>query len=222
MIIYGFDFIFLLSYFCRAIFLKVSVVLFSAITVLIANIDSGGGLIVSQGIKSYGTIGIPFTPAPTANEDYQNFAPFIQVTFIYNSDMSNDSDGDGIPDQWEIMYGLDENLPGDSIDSDGDGMADLFEYLSGHSPIDPNDVFTVIGEISESGDYSLAYDSVLNRTYTIKVSSNIESGIWHTWRSEVGDDAQHVLVFNPEDVSISNLDRNSEKYFFKIEIQKTD
>ena len=167
-------------------------------------------------------IGIPFTPVSTSNGEYQNFAPFIQVTFISESDTPNDTDGDGIPDEWEIMYGLDESSPAENIDSDGDGMADLFEYLSGHSPIDRNDVFTVDGEILESGTYSIAYDSVLNRIYTIKVSSDIESGIWHTWRTVVGDDTQHVLEFNSEIVSISNLDRNSKKYFFKIEIQKTD
>ncbi|MDN3594830.1 DUF3826 domain-containing protein [Zunongwangia endophytica] len=54
----------------------------------------------------------------------------------YNKkDIPVDSDGDGMPDQWEIKYGLDPNNSGDaSQDLDGDGYTNIEEYLNGTDP----------------------------------------------------------------------------------------
>ncbi len=46
-----------------------------------------------------------------------------------------DSDGDGIPDDWEITNGLDPNDPNDALlDPDGDGLNNLQEYQQGSDP----------------------------------------------------------------------------------------
>ncbi|WP_187263953.1 pectate lyase family protein [Pontibacter beigongshangensis] len=46
-----------------------------------------------------------------------------------------DSDGDGMPDQWEIKYKLDPKNPKDgAMDTDGDGYTNLEEYLNGTNP----------------------------------------------------------------------------------------
>jgi hypothetical protein len=43
-----------------------------------------------------------------------------------------DSDGDGMPDAWEICYGLDPNDPSDrNGDFDGTGSTNLEKYLNG-------------------------------------------------------------------------------------------
>lgn len=50
-----------------------------------------------------------------------------------------DGDGDGMPDQWELMYGLDPKDPADgSIDTDGDGLTNLEEYLALSNPLNPD------------------------------------------------------------------------------------
>jgi hypothetical protein len=41
-----------------------------------------------------------------------------------------DSDGDGMPDTWEIEHGLDPNVPNNNGDFDHDGYTDLEEYLN--------------------------------------------------------------------------------------------
>lgn len=51
-----------------------------------------------------------------------------------------DSDNDGIPDSWEVTYGLDPNDPSDAaLDSDGDGISNLDEYHEGSNPSDESD-----------------------------------------------------------------------------------
>ena len=54
-------------------------------------------------------------------------------TFV--TTVSVDSDGDGIPDDYELAHGLDPHNPADgSADSDGDGMTNYQEYLAGTDP----------------------------------------------------------------------------------------
>ncbi|MDP0500082.1 MAG: polysaccharide lyase [Verrucomicrobiota bacterium JB022] len=46
-----------------------------------------------------------------------------------------DSDNDGMPDEWEIRYGLDPHNPADAAeDADGDGYTNIEEYLNGTNP----------------------------------------------------------------------------------------
>ncbi|HOG49615.1 MAG TPA: S8 family serine peptidase, partial [Lentisphaeria bacterium] len=46
-----------------------------------------------------------------------------------------DTDGDGMPDWWETLYGLDPYNPYDADeDLDGDGLTNLYEYLAGTNP----------------------------------------------------------------------------------------
>lgn len=68
--------------------------------------------------------------ADTANRRIQLFE-FDQTLF--------DSDGDGMPDWWEIEHGFDPLDPSDAqIDSDNDGLTNLQEYIIGTDPNEPD------------------------------------------------------------------------------------
>ncbi|HLG26002.1 MAG TPA: S-layer homology domain-containing protein, partial [Candidatus Gracilibacteria bacterium] len=50
-----------------------------------------------------------------------------------------DGDGDGIPDQWELQYGLNPKDPADAqLDKDNDGLTNLEEYRALTSPLNPD------------------------------------------------------------------------------------
>lgn len=53
----------------------------------------------------------------------------------YNGKPYKDSDGDGIPDEWEKKYGLNPNDPSDAVkDMNGDGYTNIEKYINGIDP----------------------------------------------------------------------------------------
>ena len=58
----------------------------------------------------------------------------------YNGTPYKDSDGDGMPDEWEIKYGLNPNDPSDANkDLNGDGYTNIEKYINGIDPTKKTD-----------------------------------------------------------------------------------
>lgn len=67
-----------------------------------------------------------------------------EIVTVYTSDSSEDSDGDGLPDPFELNYVdvLDPSDPDDgAIDHDNDLLSSAYEYLIGTSILDPDSDF---------------------------------------------------------------------------------
>jgi pectate lyase len=61
---------------------------------------------------------------------------FPELTYS-PEEVPEDSDGDGMPDAWEIKYGLDPNNASDGAqDADGDGYTNVEEWLNGTDPLE--------------------------------------------------------------------------------------
>ncbi|HVR36582.1 MAG TPA: thrombospondin type 3 repeat-containing protein, partial [Methylomirabilota bacterium] len=78
-----------------------------------------------------------------------------------------DTDGDGMPDDWEIAHGTDPEVPDADEDPDGDELTNWEEYLAGTHPNDPDSVLRWTRVTGESGFVVLEFLAVSNRTYSV-------------------------------------------------------
>lgn len=100
---------------------------------------------------------------------------------------SGDSDGDGLPDDWELANGLDPSNPVDALDDpDQDGLTTLDEYMRGTDLRDPDsdDDGLLDGlEVNELGTNPLIGDSDAD-------------GIWDALEVQTGSDPLDPNSFN--------------------------
>ena len=89
-----------------------------------------------------------------------------------------DDDGDGIPDTYEIMFGLNPTNAADGVlDTDFDGFSNFDEYVSNTDPTNPTSFFD-IDLVDIANSVLLIFETSTGRVYTLKFSDDIESGIW--------------------------------------------
>jgi hypothetical protein len=91
---------------------------------------------------------------------------------------SIDSDGDGMPDLWELRHGFDPNDPGDAFgDDDDDGLSNLKEYLAGTDPLDSESVLR-FDEIRVDAEVTLRFTALARRGYVIEFKDALKGASW--------------------------------------------
>lgn len=86
-----------------------------------------------------------------------------------NSSNTGDSNGDGLPDSWQIQYfgSIDSPQAAPGADPDGDGVNNLQEYLAGTDPTNPQSYFKIDAVVIYQGRTVIRFNAVSGKTYTL-------------------------------------------------------
>lgn len=92
---------------------------------------------------------------------------------------ATDSDGDGLPDSFETLHGLNPDTAGDQIaDADSDGISNLQEYLAGTNPKDANSAFRFTQVVPFTDGIQIHFTTSLGRTYRVEKAADPASDNW--------------------------------------------
>ncbi len=127
-----------------------------------------------------------------------------------------DTDGDRLPDDWEIAYGLNHTNQNDATDDvDLDGLTNWQEYTAGTDPRDLLSYLHIVarGDDGDGGNV-VSFMAVSNRTYSVRYSDTIQNGIWTHW-TDVPAQGTNRTVF------LTNTPLNSLERFYRLLTPRT-
>ncbi|MGN6553429.1 MAG: hypothetical protein ACTHLW_06880, partial [Verrucomicrobiota bacterium] len=105
-------------------------------------------------------------------------AAWSPVTTTFST-LNSDSDGDGIPDAWEIEKFGSLGEATATSDWDSDGMKDLDEYRAGTDPMDPGSKLAFTGlAFNGTGSTVLMWQSAAGKQYSVNQSTGLWGGAW--------------------------------------------
>lgn len=110
----------------------------------------------------------------TATDSAGNTSEFSAIATV---PPSLDSDGDGLPDDYELAFGLNPNSSADrDLDLDGDGATNFQEFLAGTKPNDAASAFRITME--RQTDRTLIFlNTVSGATYRVESAPEV-TGPW--------------------------------------------
>ncbi|HEY6168509.1 MAG TPA: thrombospondin type 3 repeat-containing protein, partial [Verrucomicrobiae bacterium] len=137
--------------------------------------------------------------APANNQEVEVIVRQFEFTPL-------DSDGDGIPDTWEIQHGFDPNNAADAaLDADSDGRSNLEEFRSDTDPRNANSFFVVCDVRRNTNQFILRFSAAAARTYTVSFRDSLSSGSWTNWTNLPAPAFARVLsVTNIVPASVTN------------------
>lgn len=125
------------------------------------------------------------TPLPRLVAEVTNSPQLILVNLAKTGGPAEDADHDGLPDDWEQSYRLDERAPGQggaNDDPDLDGLTNDQERQAGTDPLDQQSAFEIpeMGMVTspEAGrQLTMTFETIPGRTYLLQVAEQLTAWV---------------------------------------------
>lgn len=115
--------------------------------------------------------GVYVTATLTALSNTSEFSPAVRYA-------PGDSDGDGIPDDWENRWGLGLAALSAEGDWDRDGVPDSGEYGADTCPTNAQDYLAIRSVGMANGAAQVTFGSATSRVYTLQRLADLAGGDW--------------------------------------------
>lgn len=127
----------------------------------------------------------------------------VEIPSVYSS---TDSDSDGMPDQWESLYGLNVTVNDADLDADSDGLTNLQEYTFSTNPTSADTDNDGLSDLEESqleftAGQEFQINSYTNSTQDIPLAASDGSSYFVAWHSAGQDGSDYGLFGQLLDVS---------------------
>ncbi len=106
-----------------------------------------------------------------------------------------DTDGDGMPDAWELANGTNPEVNDADADPDGDGMSNLREYWAGTSPTNAASALRFDAVQRSGSNLVFSFTAVSNRNYTIQSQPALNGAAWQNWQAIAAAASNRTLWF---------------------------
>lgn len=117
----------------------------------------------------------------TATDSNGNTSQFSTTQIV----TTLDSDGDGMPDNYESTHMLDASVNDAALDADGDGLTNLGEFRAGTDPHLASSKLRVIAIARSANDLALTFASVPGKTYRIETKDDLTQSSWTLLEDQV-------------------------------------
>ena len=89
-----------------------------------------------------------------------------------------DTDGDGLPDDWEQQYFGSTTGASANADADGDGFTNLQEFLAGTDPTNAASALRITTVSLNGSDFVINYDAVASKKYELQSTLDLTTSNW--------------------------------------------